>query len=165
MNTALATMAPTAADASTPAARSFGLYSRMRMARPRSAASSMTEARPPRRRGISSSRSVRLGTFLHLNHVVVLPASRRLQRRNIACGWLRRPSGERQRQRDRDRGAFVDPALHGQLAAMQRHQALDDRQAEPGAFVPPLIGLAGLEERIAKPLHILGGNADAVVGH
>src|SRR3954447_24888260 len=157
MNTALATMAPTAANASSPAAKSFGLYSRMRIARPRSVASSMAAARAPRRRGMSSSGSNRLGTFLHLNHVVVLAASRRFQRRHVACGLLRR-RGEGQRQGNRDRGAFVEPALHRQLAAMQRHQAFDDRQAEPGAFVAPLIGLAGLKERIADPLQILGGN-------
>src|SRR4051794_2797804 len=143
MNTALATIAPTAANASSPAARSFGLYSRMRIARPGSPTASMAAARAPRRRGISSSGSDRLGTFLHLNHVVVLSASRRLQRRHVACGLLRLGS-ERQRQGDRHRGAFVEPALHRQFAAMQRHKAFDDRQAETGAFMAPLIGLAGL---------------------
>ena len=59
---------------------------------------------------------------------------------------------EGQRQRDRHGGALADLALHVDLAAVQRHQALDDRKPEAGAFVAALIGLAGLEERIADAL-------------
>ena len=65
---------------------------------------------------------------------------------------------------DRHGGAFVELALHVHLAAVQADQALDDRQAEAGALVAALIGLAGLEERIADPLQIVGGDADAGVG-
>jgi len=39
-----------------------------------------------------------------------------------------------------------------------------NRQAEAGAFVLALIGLAGLEERIADPLEIVGGDADPGIG-
>ena len=48
--------------------------------------------------------------------------------------------------------------------ACKADQAFHDRQPEAGAFVPPLIGLAGLEERIADPLEIVGRDADAGIG-
>src|SRR6185295_587685 len=117
MNIALATMALTAAKASAPATRSFGLCSRMRIARLRSSLASIATALAPRRRrGISSSTSILLGTFLHLNHFDLMSASRRgIKRRDIARGLLDRRH-ECQRQGDRDRGALVDPALHRHLA-------------------------------------------------
>src|SRR6201995_3041965 len=46
---------------------------------------------------------------------------------------------------------------------MQADQALDDRQAEAGALMAALIGLAGLEEGIADPLEIVGRNPYSVV--
>ena len=73
--------------------------------------------------------------------------SRRRRERRDITRWFRRR--ERQRQRNGYGGTFVDPALYRQLARVQGDQALDDRQPEAGAFVPPLIGLAGLEEGIA----------------
>ena len=49
------------------------------------------------------------------------------------------------------------------LAAVQRDQALDDRQAEPGAVVAAVVGRARLEERIADARQIVGADADAGV--
>src|SRR3954447_3510772 len=165
MNTAFATMATTAAKASPPAIRSFGLCNRMRIARLRcSLASIATALAPRRRRGMSSFASILLGTFLHLNHFGLMSASRRrVKRCDIARGLLDRRR-ECDGQRDGDGGALVDPALHRHLAAMQRDQAFDDRQPEAGALVAPLIGLAGLKERIADPLQVFGRNSDAVIG-
>src|SRR3954451_6358689 len=116
MNTAFATMAMTAAKDSAPAITSFGLCSRMRIARLRfSLASIATALAPRRRRGKSSFSSILLGTFLHLNHFGLMSASRRrIKRCDIARGLLDRRC-ECERQRDRDRGALVDPALHRHL--------------------------------------------------
>src|SRR5436305_3051248 len=165
MKVALAIMALTAAKATAPAIRSFGLCSRMRIARPRSSPASIASALAPRRRrGMASSTSVLLGTFLHLPDLVPRSAARRgIQRCDIAR-WLLGRRRERQRQCDRNGGALVDSALHGHLAAMQRHQAFDDRQPEAGALVTSLIGFAGLEKRIADALQIVGGDADTVIG-
>src|SRR5882757_5790167 len=114
MKIALATMALTAAKASAPAIRSFGLCSRMRIARLRSSLASIATALAPRRRrrGMSSSTSILLGTFLHLNHFDLMSGSRgRIKRCDIARGLLGRRR-ECQRQCDRDGGALVDLALH-----------------------------------------------------
>src|ERR1700732_2292490 len=161
-------MALTAAKASAPAITSFGLCSKIRIARPRSASAAIALA-PRRRRGMSSSLEVRLGTFLHLmslvfmNWILDFRPQRRGERRDVA-GGLRELRHERQRQRDHNGGSFVNLALHGHFAAMQPDQAFHDRQPEAGAFMPPLVGLAGLEERMADPLEILRGDADAGVG-
>src|SRR5215510_332366 len=64
-----------------------------------------------------------------------------------------------------DARALPDPAHDLELAAVQRQQALDDRQAETGAVVPAIVARARLEERIAHARHILGVDADAVVLH
>src|SRR3984885_4054126 len=162
-------MALAAANASTPATRSFGLCSRMRIARPRSASASTATARAPRRRrgmssSLSSSLATRLGTFLHLMRLIWWSGSRRRRQRRDIAGWPRRRRRERQRQRHRDGGAFMELALYRDLAGMQGDQALDDRQAKTGAFVPPLIGLAGLEEGVADPLEIVGRDAHAGIG-
>src|ERR1700759_4502659 len=165
MKAALATMALTAANASAPAIRSFGLCSRMRIARLRSSLASMATALAPRRRrGMSSSNEFLLGTFLHLIGFVLRSGSRtRVKRCDIARLLLGRRR-ERQRQCDGDRGALVELALHGHLAAMQRDQAFHNRQPKAGTLVTPLIGLAGLKERVADPGQIVGRDADAVVG-
>src|ERR1700709_1983767 len=130
MNIAFAMMALTAAKASAPAIRSFGLCSSMRIARLRSSPASIAAALAPRRRrGMSSSNVILLGTFLHLINFVLNSGSRaRVKRCDIARWRLDRR--ERQRQCDGNGGAFVDSALHGHLAAVQRNQALDDRQSE-----------------------------------
>src|ERR1019366_8889876 len=143
---ALAMMALTAANASAPATMSFGLYSKMRIARPRSASASTATARARRRRRGMSSFAICLGTFLHLMSLILGCGSQRRSERCDIAGWLSRRRRVRQRQRDGHGGSFVDLALHGQLAGMQPDQGLHDRQPEAGAFVPPLIGLAGLEE-------------------
>ena len=50
-----------------------------------------------------------------------------------------------------------------ELAAVQRHQALDDRKPEPGAVVAAVVGAARLEERIADARQIVVADADAGV--
>src|SRR4051812_32996726 len=118
----------------------------MRMARPRPASSIAAAFAPRRRRGGSSSRSIRLGTFLHLIKFVLRSASRRrAQGCDIAARLGRR--NESERQCNRDGGALAQRALHANLATVKRDKAFHDRQPEAGALVPPLIGLAGLEKR------------------
>src|ERR1700709_1525894 len=112
MKVAFATMALTAAKASAPAIRSFGLCSRIRIARLRSSLASIATALAPRRRrGMSSSRLILLGTFLHLISFVSA-SHRRIKRCDIAR-WLLNRRCECERQCDRDGGALIDPALHG----------------------------------------------------
>src|SRR3954451_16203219 len=109
MNIALAMMAATAAKASAPAIRSFGLCSRMRIARLRSSLASIATAPAPRRRRGKSFSSILLGTFLHLNHFGVMSASRRrVKRCDIARGLFDRWR-ECERQPHGDGGALVDP--------------------------------------------------------
>src|SRR5204862_5861096 len=133
-NSALATMALIAAAASRPATMSFGLRSRIRISKPCSC-STATALAPRRRRGISSSIADFLGTFLHLIGLFRRRgARRRRQRRDIAGGFAR-DRREDQRQRDGDRRALADPALHIHLAAMQGDEAFHDRQPEAGALV------------------------------
>src|SRR6476620_11370993 len=148
-------MATMAANASNAATVSFGLRSNIRISKPRSAlaldealdlASTLIE--PRRRRGVASSIVTALGTFLHL-----IPDGLMARRRRQRCDIIRAIralfNGRRQRQHDGDRGSLVDLALHRHLAAMQRNQALDDRQAKAGAFVAALIGVPCLAERVA----------------
>src|SRR3954447_21375229 len=109
MNIALATMATTAAKASAPAIRSFGLCSRMRIARLRSSLASIATALAPRRRrGRSAFSSILLGTFLHLNDFGLMSASRRRVKLRDIARWLLGRRRERERQCDRHRGALVD---------------------------------------------------------
>src|SRR5258707_9916417 len=100
MKVALATMALIAAKASAPAIRSFGLCSRMRIARLRSSLASIATALAPRRRrrGMSSSASILLGTFLHLISFGLLSASHARVKRCDIARWLlgRRREYERQ---------------------------------------------------------------------
>ena len=48
-------------------------------------------------------------------------------------------------------------------AAVQRHQTLDDREAEPGAVVAPVVARSRLEERIADARQIGIADPDAGV--
>src|SRR5215468_10983919 len=151
-------MALIAATASKPATMSFGLCRKIRSSKPRSS-STATALAPRRRRGISSSTADFLGTLLHL--IGLLDGSgtrRRRQRRDIARRFAHRRRHIDQRQRDRNRGALADPALYIHLAAMQRHEALDDGKPKAGALVAALIGFSGLEEGIADPLQVLCRN-------
>src|SRR5229473_8500325 len=133
----------------------------MRITRPRSVSASTATAFAPRRRRRMSSFAACLGTFLHLMNLVLgCGSQRRSELCDIACRLSRRPR-ERQRQCDGHGGTLINLALQGDLAGMQFDETLDDRQPEAGAFVAPLIGLAGLEERIADPLEIVGRDADA----
>src|SRR5262245_25154342 len=157
-------MALMAAAARRPATMSFGLCKKIRISKPRSSASTATALAPRRRRGISSSTADFLGTFLHLIGLFDLRgARRRRQRRDIAGQLTRDRRRVEERQRHGHRGALADPALYVQLAAMQGHEALHDRQPKAGALVAALIGLAGLEEGIADPVEVFGGNADTGV--
>src|SRR5215472_4265013 len=68
-----------------------------------------------------------------------------------------------ERQPHDDTRSFVEPAADRDLAAVQRHQSLDDRKTEAGPIVPPIVGATRLEERLANPRKILLGDADAAV--
>src|SRR5436190_16754683 len=161
-NSALAMIAMTAAKANAPATTSFGLCSKIRIAKPRSESASTATARARRRRGMSSSSlAICLGTSLHLMSLVLGCGARRWRERCDIAGWLERRRRKCQRQRDGHAGAFIDPALHGYLAGMQSNQAFHDREPQAGAFVAPLIGLAGLKEGIANPFEIVGPDAHA----
>src|SRR5262245_3650052 len=69
------------------------------------------------------------------------------------------------RQANGDAGALPKPALDANVAAVQRQQALDDRNAEPGAVMAAVVGRARLEERIADARQVLGVDTDARVGN
>src|ERR1700730_9214862 len=133
----------------------------MRITRPRSVSASIAFA--PRRRGGMSPFAACLGTFLHLMTFILGCGS---QRRSEPCDVARRRRRRRERQRQRDGhgGTFIDPALQGDLAGVHSDQALDNRKPEAGSLMPPLIGLAGLEERITDPLEIIGRDADPGIG-
>src|ERR1700741_51899 len=151
-----------AINAIPPAITSLGLWSRMRIARPRST-STFTRALDVRRRGMSSSSLISfLGTFLHLDSWLrnCVPRWRR-QRCNVARGW--RGLG-REWQPHRNSGPLIDLALYNHFTAMQGNQSFHNRKPEARALVPPLIGLACLKERIADPFEVLGGDADSRVG-
>src|SRR6476620_5603141 len=136
-------MALTAAAASAPAIISFGLCRNIRNSKPRSSEAAIAAALPPRRRGMSSSIALFLGTFLHLLGLLDHGRTRRWgQRRNIAFRLALHRRCEPERQRNRNRGALADPALQTKLAALHADQALDDGKAKAGTFVATLIGLA-----------------------
>src|SRR5258708_14807867 len=159
-NSALAMIAVTAANASAPATMSFGLCSNMRIARPRAASASIAAALVPRRRrGISSSLAICLGTFLHLMSLLSWSGPQRRSERCDIARWLSRRRRERQRQCHGHAGSLVDLALHLDLPGVQANQPFHDRHPDAGAFVPPLIGSAGLEEGIADPLQVVGRDA------
>ena len=50
------------------------------------------------------------------------------------------------------------------LAAVHRRQRLDERKPQPRAFLRAHMGAFGLFERLAQPLQIVLGDADAAVG-
>src|SRR3984957_12482714 len=100
-NRALAMMALTAAKASAPAITSFGLCSRIRIARPRSlSASTAIALARRRRRGMSSSLEICLGTFLHLVSLVFMNRilDFRPQRRGECRDVADRLRGRRERE-------------------------------------------------------------------
>src|SRR4051812_6241708 len=112
-------MALMAAAASTPAIISFGLCRNIRNSRPRSSEAAIAVALPPRRRGMSSSIPLFLGTFLHLLGLLDHGRTRRRgQRRNIAFRLTCHRRCEPERQRNRDRGALADFALQTKLATV-----------------------------------------------
>src|SRR3981189_1749837 len=140
----------------------------MRIARPRSASASTATALAPaprRRRGMSFF-AFCLGTFLHLVSLVLGCGSP--GGLGPVAGPVRHRPGPRRRERQRERaadsGSFIDLALYNYLAGMQLDKSFSDRQPEAGSFVPPLIGLARLEEGTTDPLEIVGRDADAVIG-
>src|SRR6187431_1727054 len=55
------------------------------------------------------------------------------------------------RQADRHHGALARRAFDHHGALVQRHQSLDQRQAEPGAFILARMVIAQLRERLAEP--------------
>src|SRR4051794_12296824 len=122
-------IAATAANASAPTAVSFGLWSNIRIARPRSASRS-TAARAPRRRDVSFCFELFLGTSLHLTGIMLgRQSGGRGKRGYIACRLGVRPQcyrRERQRQRYLHNSPLVELALNDQIAAMQRDKPFDD---------------------------------------
>ena len=67
------------------------------------------------------------------------------------------------RQPDAHAGALADAAADVDFAAMQPHQAFDDRQSEAGSAMAAVIGGARLEIRLADAGEIFLVDADAVV--
>ena len=65
------------------------------------------------------------------------------------------------RQPHRHPRPLAQPAADIHVAAVQPHQALDDRQAEAGAVVPAVVGRARLEEGLAQPRQVVLADADA----
>ena len=158
-------IALTAAKASTPATISFGLCSNMRIARPRSSASIAATA--ARRGGGAACRRPRNLSrhFSSPDEVALTVRIATLASASRYC-W---PARDRRRLNASGNATVtVVPSLillcTVDLAGMQGDQAFDDRQAKAGAFVPALIGLAGLEEGIADPLEIFGRDANAGIG-
>src|SRR5262245_51886597 len=66
-----------------------------------------------------------------------------------------------ERQADGHARALAERRLHIDLAAMQGDQAFDDRQSEPGAVVPAVIGRPRLEERRTDTRQVGLADADA----
>src|SRR3974377_1793193 len=61
--------------------------------------------------------------------------------------------------------SFTQTTLDIEVAAMQPNQAFHDGQPEAGAVVPPVVGGARLEERLAHPRQIVFADADAGIFH
>src|SRR4029077_3421841 len=70
--------------------------------------------------------------------------------------------GDLEGQPHGDARSLSEPALDIDLAAMQMHQAFDDRQAKTGAVVAAIIGGASLEKCLAQTRQI--GLTDAHAG-
>src|SRR5437764_3463572 len=120
-----------------------------------SARLSSARKEPSLRKSAESIVAARSGTFSHpgLWRRTLVRRCTLLLRQRQALDIARRFDDARlfavERQPHRDTGAGAEAAADRQLAAVQRHQPLDDRQAEAGAVVRPVIGGAHLEERIA----------------
>src|SRR5262245_27319267 len=124
MNKALPTMAPIAARATRPATVSLGLCNRMRIARLGSVSTSTAAAFAPRRRRPPSFLAEGLGTLLHQSTLFLkFVARRRHEGSDLAFGWLGLLLHAHERQLDGDGCTLAEPALHRQLAGMQRNQA------------------------------------------
>src|SRR5262249_44760024 len=52
-------------------------------------------------------------------------------------------------------GALAEPAVDFDLAAVQRGQSLHDREPKAGPVVPPIVGGARLEKRLAQARQIV----------
>src|SRR5262249_11185670 len=99
----------------------------------------------------------RLGTFLH-------PVIWSHGRPAVAFGH--QPHGmicRLKRQPHRHARPLSQPTLDSNLAAMQPHQALDDREAEAGAVMAAITGGAPLEKSFAEARQIGLDDADARV--
>ena len=105
--------------------------------------------------------AVRLGNFLHLHECRLRPFAYALAderdrlRRPRAFAIDRQPHGHAR--------AVAEPARDIHLAAVQPHQAFDDRQPEPGAVMAAVVGGARLKEGFAEPRQIVLADADAGV--
>src|SRR6185295_13821417 len=86
-----------------------------------------------------------------------------LQLDDIALAGTGAAARSGDRQADRHHGALAGRALDHHGALVQRDQSLDQRQAEPAAFILAGVVVAQLRERLAKPAEILFADADAGV--
>ena len=162
----------TAATASRPATMSFGLCSRMRITRPRSSSASIAAACAlrRRRRGMSSSSSIRLGTFLHLMgqswSIFGLGIVRIAAPASASRYCLMPPMAARRPAASATVTVVPSPSLLCTLISPSckptRPFTIDRPRPVPSCRRS--IGLAGLEERIADPLEVVGGDADAGIG-
>src|SRR5215831_217209 len=99
--------------------------------------------RPAPAASLACRRRLRLRTFLHLDacrrgSLALGFELDRLDRRTVAFAVDRQTHGHPR--------AGAEPAADVHVAAVQTHQAFDDRQAETGAVVPPVIRCARLEK-------------------
>src|SRR5437764_75580 len=76
----------------------------------------------------------------------------------------RRPHSLRPRERDRERRAFADAALHLDMAAVHLDEALDQREAEAGS-ARVRAACVDLLEVVEDPVLIFAADADPVVAH
>ena len=68
------------------------------------------------------------------------------------------------RKDDGDDGAFVGRGFYHQFAVVQFDQPLDDRQPQPGPFVPAVERAVELAERLQRLRHVFRIHADAGIG-
>src|SRR5262249_55703882 len=103
-----------------------------------------------------------LGTFLHpvirdCFLAIAVGELHRLARRPLTFAIERQPHGH------------ARPLAHAtadvDVAAVQIHQALDDREPEAGAVAPAAVGTARLEKGFAEPRQIGLADADAGIFH
>src|SRR5262249_60011470 len=74
----------------------------------------------------------------------------------------RRPE---EREREVERRSLLDLALHPELPSVRADDALADVEPEPEPLDPRRPPVVEAGEGAEEPVHVLGGDADPVVGH